>query len=83
MLTTELFEHLCRLAEALGYTVRAEPLPVTGGVCQINGKPHIFINAVLALDDQIDQLATALNTDPALAQAAMHPEVRAIFQRRD
>ena len=67
MHTVEMMEQAVSVAESLGYGVRQEWLGgCGGGACEIAGRKWIFIDVSLTTAEQLDQLAGALQTDPAL-----------------
>jgi hypothetical protein len=66
MHTIERLERLKELAECAGYTVRQEWLGgVAGGACQFAGRKWIFIDLSLSVIEQLEQVAAALEGDPA------------------
>ena len=66
MRTVEMLERLKELAENAGYTVRHEWLGgVGGGACEFAGRKWIFIDLSLPVVEQLDQIALALQDDPA------------------
>jgi hypothetical protein len=66
MRTVEMLERLKELAENAGYTVRHEWLGgVGGGACEFAGRKWIFIDLSLSVVEQLDQIALALQDDPA------------------
>jgi len=71
MRTVEMLERLKELAENAGYTVRHEWLGgVGGGACEFAGRKWIFIDLSLSVVEQLDQVALALQDDPAAAALA-------------
>ena len=67
MHTVEMLERLKELAEDAGYTVRHEWLGgVGGGACQFAGRKWIFVDLSLSVVEQLDQVALALEDDPAV-----------------
>jgi hypothetical protein len=67
MHTVEMLERLKELAERAGYTVRHEWLGgAGGGACQFAGRKWIFIDLSLSVVEQLDQVAAALQDDPAI-----------------
>jgi hypothetical protein len=67
MHTVEMRERMIRLAEELGYQVRQEWLGgAGGGVCEFGGRRHIFVDLALSAVEQLEQLAGALQQDPAI-----------------
>jgi hypothetical protein len=71
MRSVEMLERLKDLAENAGYTVRHEWLGgVGGGACEFAGRKWIFIDLSLSVIEQLDQLALALQYDPAATALA-------------
>ncbi|QDU29799.1 hypothetical protein ETAA8_49140 [Anatilimnocola aggregata] len=67
MHTVEMRERMIRVAEELGYSVRQEWLGgAGGGLCEFGGRRHIFLDLALSAVEQLDQLAAALQQDPAI-----------------
>jgi hypothetical protein len=79
VLTSELIEHLCVLADKLGFAVRMERLSGGGGVCLLAGKKYLFVDIGLSPDEQIERMAAALAAEPGVAEAELHPEVRTVL----
>ncbi len=66
MHTVELLEQMCGIAEQLGFKTRQEWLGgCGGGACEFGGQKWIFIDLALNTAEQLDQLCTAIRTDPA------------------
>jgi hypothetical protein len=77
MHTVEQLDQLVRLARELGYTVRQEWLGGEGGgVCELRGKKHIFIDLANSAAEQLDTVAAVLATDARLAKIAVTDELR-------
>jgi hypothetical protein len=71
MRSVEMLERLKELAEDAGYTVRHEWLGgVGGGACEFAGRKWIFIDLSLPVIEQLDQIALALQDDPAATMLA-------------
>ena len=74
MHTIELLEQACAYAERLGYGIRQEILGgCGGGACEVAGKKWIFIDLSLTPHEQLDQLAEALRSDPAIHAQPVPP----------
>ena len=83
MHTVHLLEESIRVAEQLGYAVRHEWLGgETGGSCEIAGKKWLFVDLALSPVDQLDQVITALRSDPELHRVALAPALRDFLQPR-
>ncbi|MCI0360080.1 MAG: hypothetical protein L0211_16505 [Planctomycetaceae bacterium] len=66
MHSVEMLERMMETAERAGYTVRLEWLGGTGGgACEFAGRKWIFIDLALSVVEQLDQVAAALEDDPA------------------
>ena len=77
MHTVELMDSLCTLAEHLGYTLRQEWLGGTGGgKCEMGGRRYIFIDLALSILEQQEQVAAALQDDPAIFTVSLAPAVK-------
>ncbi len=77
MHTVELLAEAITLAESLGYGVRQEWLGGgPGGVCEIAGKPWLFIDLALNPMEQLDQVTEALKRDPQIHSAPMPTVLR-------
>jgi hypothetical protein len=65
MHTVEILEQALDLAVRLGYTVRQECFAGSGGgACQLKGRKFLFVDLDLGPDEQLDQVATALQHEP-------------------
>jgi hypothetical protein len=72
MTQQELVDELCGLAEAVGLTVRREPLDgAAGGLCRLKGRAVLLVDTSQPADQQADLLAAALvEVDRASAAGA-------------
>ena len=71
MHTVETLERLKETAKDAGYTVRHEWLGgAGGGRCEFAGRKWIFVDLSLSVVEQLDQVAAALEGDPAVQLAA-------------
>jgi hypothetical protein len=67
MHTVELREQALALAEQLGYRIREEWLGGSGGgQCEFAGCRWIFVDLALNAQEQLEQVAEALRSDPAI-----------------
>lgn len=83
MHTVEMLERLKEVAERAGYTVRQEWLGgVGGGKCEFAGRKWIFIDLALSVVEQLDQVAGALQDDPAVARLQTAPSMRLFLGQR-
>jgi hypothetical protein len=66
MHTVEMFEQLVETAQRAGYTVRLEWLGgAGGGACEFAGRKWIFVDLALSVAEQLEQVAAALQEEPA------------------
>ena len=83
MHTVEMLQRLMETAEQAGYTVRHEWLGgAGGGACEFGGRRWIFVDLALSVVEQLDQVATALNADPAAISQQTPPAVRQYVMSR-
>jgi hypothetical protein len=76
MHTVELLEQSLAIAQQMGYSIRHEWLGGTGGgACEIAGRKWIFVDLALSVVEQLDQVTTALQSDPAAYVIEMPPSV--------
>ena len=85
MTPREILAELEKLASRLGVAVRFEPFDARnggkGGLCRLQGKPHIVIDDKLALLDKIGVLSEALASFD-LEAIYLPPVLRARLERR-
>lgn len=80
MHTVELLQEALDLADRLGYSLRHEWLGgAGGGACEIHGKKWMFVDLALNAIEQLDQVATALRSDPAIHTANLTPPLRRLL----
>ena len=66
MHTALMLERMVETAERAGYTVRLEWLGgAGGGACEFAGRKWIFVDLALSVAEQLEQVAGALQNDPA------------------
>jgi len=83
MHTLDILDQAVRLAEELGYYIRRDWLDGTsGGLCEIAGKPWIFIDLSLSPLDQLEQILSVLRNDPAMQQRALPDALGAMLPKR-
>jgi hypothetical protein len=83
MHTIEMFERMKEAAERAGYTVRLEWLGgAGGGACEFAGRKWIFVDLALSVVEQLDQVASALQNDPAVHVGEAPPPVRHYLSQR-
>ncbi len=82
MHSVEMLERLKELAADAGYTVRHEWLGgVGGGACQFAGRKWIFVDLSLSVVEQLDQVAAALQDDPAARMLSPSVPVQRFLRR--
>lgn len=80
MHTVELREQALALARQLGYTVRQEWLGGSGGGhCEFAGRQWIFVDLSQSATEQLEQVADALRSNPAVRQLAVTPAMRKVL----
>jgi hypothetical protein len=63
----EVLQQAIHVASRLGYGVRHEWLGgCAGGACEIGGRKWIFIDLALGPCEQLEQVVTALRSDPGI-----------------
>lgn len=83
MHTVELLEYALDAAERLGFKIRQDWLGGSGGgACQFKGQKWIFLDLALNPDEQFDQVAEAIQSDPAIHTLPIAPELRAMLKLR-
>lgn len=77
MRTVELLERTLEQAQKLGYQIRHEWLGGSGGgACEFGGRKWLFVDLALTVDEQLEQICTALRHDSAVHVVEMDPSVR-------
>ena len=67
MHTVELLEQGLTVAERLGYGIRHEWLGGQGcSACEFGGRKWMFIDLAVSTDEQLEQVAEALQDDPRI-----------------
>ena len=83
MHTVELLEQALGVAEQLGYGIRQEWLGGTGGgACEFGGKKWIFVDLALNAVEQLEQVTTALRSDPAVHIVTLSPPLQKMLDLR-
>ncbi len=84
MHTALMLEQMVETAERAGYTVRLEWLGgAGGGACEFAGRKWIFVDLALSVAEQLEQVAAALQDDPAAwKQDAVAPVRQYLAHRR-
>jgi hypothetical protein len=81
MNTIERIDQLTELAQQLGYRVRYDYFGGTGGgICQLSGAKHLFIDLALTSAEQLVLLRQSLAREPLL-QTVASPELMAELSR--
>lgn len=83
MHTVEMLRRSLQLAESIGYGVRHEWLGGSGGgACEFGGRKWLFVDLALSVPEQLDQVATALRSEPAIHLAPVPSELRRMLDLR-
>jgi hypothetical protein len=77
---SEIVECLADLSEKLGVKVRWEALMGDGGICELRGKPFLFVDRSNDLATQIEVMADALCSYP-IDDVFILPEVRDLLEQ--
>lgn len=73
----ERLDELVRAAEAMGLSVRREPLGGSGGgYCMLRGTPVLFIDTTADLEHRYERTLAGLARRPDIDQHYLSPEVR-------
>ncbi len=76
MHTVELMERAICVAREMGYGVRQEWMGgCGGGACEVGGRKWIFLDVALTTTEQLDQLTSALQSDPAIYHVPLPREL--------
>ena len=76
-----MIQHLCELADKMGYKVRMEMLGGSGGPCEIRGTRYLFVDTSLDPMERVEQVAQALCNDPGIEDVYVLPEVREYLRK--
>ncbi len=80
MHTVELREQALAVAQQLGYHIREEWMGGSGGgQCEFAGRKWIFVDLSLSTVEQLEQIAEALRSDPAVQTVALRPPLRKLL----
>ena len=83
MHTVEMLRRSIQLAESIGYGVRHEWLGGSGGgACEFGGKKWLFVDLALTVPEQLDQVASALRSEPAIYLTPVPRELRQLLDLR-
>ena len=83
MHTVDLREQALDLAQRLGYRIREEWLGGSGGgPCEFAGCRWIFVDLALNAAEQLEQVAEALRSDPAIHSMSLSPPLRRLLGGR-
>ncbi len=83
MHTVDLREQALDLAQRLGYRIREEWLGGSGGgQCDFAGQRWIFVDLALNAAEQLEQVAAALRSDPAINEFPQPPVLRRLLAAR-
>jgi hypothetical protein len=77
MHTVDLLENALSVAQQLGYHTRREWLGgAGGGACEFAGRRWVFVDLSLTTVEQLEQVAEALRSDPAIYLTELSPQLR-------
>ena len=80
MHTVELREQALAVAEQLGYRIREEWMGGSGGgYCEFAGRKWIFVDLALNAVEQLEQIAEALRSDPAVGTVTLSRPLRMLL----
>ena len=80
MHTVELREQALALAQQLGYRIREEWIGGSGGgQCEFAGCRWIFVDLALNAEEQLEQVAEALRSDPAIQSMPLRAPLRRLL----
>ena len=83
MHTVELYDSVKKLAKSMGYQIREENLGgVGGGACEVAGRKCLFVDITMSSAEQLDEVVSAMQDDPAIHLQAMDYELQSLFQPR-
>ncbi len=83
MHTVDLREQALDLAQRMGYRIREEWLGGSGGgQCEFAGQRWIFVDLALNAAEQLEQVAEALRSDPAINAVPLPPVLRRLLAVR-
>jgi hypothetical protein len=83
MHTVDLREQALALAKRLGYRIREEWLGGNGGgQCEFAGSRWIFVDLALNAAEQLEQVAEALRSDPAIQSMPLDSALRRLLGGR-
>jgi hypothetical protein len=80
MHTIELLDQALWVADRLGYKIRQEWLGGSGGgACEFAGQKWIFVDLALNAVEQLEQVAEALQADPAIYAVDLSPPMNELL----
>ena len=80
MHTIELLDQALCVADQLGYKIRQEWLGGSGGgACEFAGQKWIFVDLALNAVEQLEQVAEALQADPAIYAVDLSPPMKELL----
>lgn len=80
MHTVQLREQALAVARQLGYCIREEWLDGSGGgLCEFAGRRWIFVDLAQSAVEQLEQIAEALRSDPAIHTVTLTPVLRKLL----
>jgi len=83
MHTVELLEEALALAHRCGFVVRQDWLAgVSAGACEFQGRRWLFVDLAQSPREQLEQVLSALEELPHLAQAGVTPQLQTLLKLR-
>ena len=80
MHTVELREQALAVSQQLGYQIREEWMGGSGGgQCEFAGRKWIFVDLALSTVEQLEQIAEALRSEPAIQTVPLRPPLRKLL----
>ena len=76
MRSVELLEQALHVIRTLGYQIREECVGGNGGgICVVRGQKSFFLDPSLDVSEQLDVACEALQSEPAIYQLNLSPEL--------
>jgi hypothetical protein len=82
--SVELLEEALNAAREIGFDIREEWFGGSGGgACAVRGRKILFLDLNLGPRQRLDQVLTALRSDPQTAEIMMTTMLRRVLESRD
>lgn len=83
MRTVEMLEQAVCTARDLGYRIRHEWLGGGGGgACEFGGRKWLFVDLALSVEEQLEQICSALRADPGIFVVDLPPSLRRLLDMK-